>query len=565
MTSEARVRTHQSLYRRWRPSRFDDVVDQHYTVQTLRNAVSQGEIAHAYLFAGPRGTGKTSLARILAKAVNCETPSDGEPCNECDSCARIARGNALDIIEIDGASNRGIDQIRQLREEVTYAPTQNRYKVYIIDEVHMLTNEAFNALLKTLEEPPTHVIFLFATTEPHKVPPTVLSRCQSFECKNIPQSLIVERLQAIAQVEAISIEDGALQALARHARGALRNALVLLEQLVSYTGRRTITDDDLSEVLGVPPDETLDAFLDALNDGDAQTAIAMIADLAERGRDLELFLDELLHRSRDRLIETMEDGSSSDAWVSLTSELLEIKRAMNGAFDKRMLFEVKVLEWTSPAPEKPNPDVEATAPSTSQSSSSESESSTDPDTSHPSDVVDTADAAVQSSAGDDRERSQDEATDEASAAEPAPQPPPGAQEKSAETSSESPSPEPSSSLWEQLLARSKDEKIGIYALLTEGRPNEREGTLAIEFPPEYGFHKERLEQPANLEFVRKLVHEVYGDVTVKIDFAGAPGSGNGHPASTSPDSAPSEPSAPESDLDEKVELVRRIFDGHILD
>ncbi len=559
------MRTHQSLYRRWRPSRFADVVDQHYTVQTLRNAVSQGEIAHAYLFAGPRGTGKTSLARILAKAVNCETPSEGEPCNDCESCHRIARGNALDIIEIDGASNRGIDQIRQLREEVTYAPTQNRYKVYIIDEVHMLTNEAFNALLKTLEEPPAHVIFLFATTEPHKVPPTVLSRCQSFEFKNIPQSLIVERLQAIAQVEGISIEAGALQALARHARGALRNALVLLEQLVSYTGRRTITDDDLSEVLGVPPDETLDAFLDALNGGDAQTAIAMIADLAERGRDLELFLDELLHRSRDRLIAAMEDGSSSDAWVALTSELLEIKRAMNGAFDKRMLFEVSVLEWTSPAPEASRPEEEPMPSSTPEASSSEPESTINPEASRSDSESHTADDALPSSAGDARGTSQDGATDDASAAEPASQAPQGPSERSAEASSESPSPEPNSSLWEQLLARAKEEKIGIYALLTEGRPNEREGTLVIEFPPAYGFHKERLEQPTNLEFVGKLVREVYGDVTVKIDFAESPGSANGHPASTSAGSAPSEPSAAESDLDEKVELVRQVFDGQILD
>ena len=563
MASEGRVRTHQSLYRKWRPSRFADVVDQHYTVQTLRNAVSQGEIAHAYLFAGPRGTGKTSLARILAKAVSCENPTDGEPCDECESCRRIARGNALDLIEIDGASNRGIDQIRQLREEVTYAPTQNRYKVYIIDEVHMLTNEAFNALLKTLEEPPAHVIFLFATTEPHKVPPTVLSRCQSFEFKNIPQSLIVERLQAISTAEEIAIEEGALQALARHARGALRNALVLLEQLVSYTGRQTITDSDLAEVLGVPPDETLDAFIDALRGGDGGTAMAMISELAERGRDLELFLDELLHRSRDRLIGAMDDGTTSSAWVALTSELLEIKRAMNLAFDKRMLFEVKVLELTS---SPPNATVGQSAPKHAASSASTTSPAAAPPSSNASE------------AGAKTDASTDEMTPPEAHADPDAGVPAAAADDAADPQADadvpdpagSPRTAPNGSLWSQLLERVKDEKIGIYALLTEGKPNEADGALVIEFPPEYGFHKERLEQPNNLAFVRRLAQEIYGQVTVKVGFGEGPttGAGNGHSPSARHD-APSSPSpsasASQNKMDEKTELVREIFEGKILD
>ena len=559
MASEGRVRTHQSLYRKWRPSRFADVVDQHYTVQTLRNAVTQGEIAHAYLFAGPRGTGKTSLARILSKAVNCENPTDGEPCDECESCQRIGRGNALDIIEIDGASNRGIDQIRKLREEVTYAPTQNRYKVYIIDEVHMLTNEAFNALLKTLEEPPAHVIFLFATTEPHKVPPTVLSRCQSFEFKNIPQSLIVERLQAISESEEIAIEEGALNALARHARGALRNALVLLEQLVSYTGRQTITENDLSEVLGVPPDETLDAFLDALHEGDGGTAIGMIADLAERGRDLELFLEELLHRSRDRLIRAMDDGTTPSAWAALTSELLEIKRAMNFAFDKRMLFEVKVLELVS---SPPTPAASESAPqrAPSRSAGPASEAS-----SHTATRASKADPSADATAVPEANSDASTESEEAAAVSPndvddAPAPP-------------EPTPtQRNGSLWSQLLERVKDEKVGVYALLTEGKPNEGDRTLVIEFPPEYGFHKERLEQPNNLDFVRELAQELYGQVTVKVAFGEGPstGAGNGHSSSVPHDAPASMSTSPpssasEDELDEKTELVREIFEGRILD
>ncbi len=564
MASEGRVRTHQSLYRKWRPSRFADVVDQHYTVQTLRNAVSQGEIAHAYLFAGPRGTGKTSLARILAKAVNCEGPSDGEPCNACESCQRIGRGKALDIIEIDGASNRGIDQIRQLREEVTYAPTQHRYKVYIIDEVHMLTNEAFNALLKTLEEPPAHVIFLFATTEPHKVPPTVLSRCQSFEFKNIPQSLIVERLRAISQTEDIDIEDGALQALARHARGALRNALVLLEQLVSYTGRRTITDDDLSEVLGVPPDETLDAFLEALQDGDSGTAMEMIADLAERGRDLELFLDELLHRSRDRLIAAIDDDMPSAAWVALTSELLEIKRAMNFAFDKRMLLEVRVLQWTAPAPETgatTAPSQASSTPETNEPHAAPSAASASQNASETGEVADSAEGVETGP-----EPGQPGVMDDEG---PATEPDNASVGEAAEPAeAAAASPNVGGSPWEQLLQRAKTDKIGIYALLTEGRPNERDGTLVIEFPPEYGFHKERLEQPNNLQFVRELAHEVYGEVTVKVGFREGHGGENGHSASAPGGATTAETRSSEGELDEldeTAELVRQVFEGKILD
>ncbi|MFQ6117534.1 MAG: DNA polymerase III subunit gamma/tau [Candidatus Bipolaricaulia bacterium] len=253
-------RVQQALYRRWRPQRFGEVVDQEYTVKTLQNAVAQGRLHHAYLFAGPRGTGKTSVARILAKAINCEAPQDGEPCNECPTCRRIGRGISLDVIEIDGASNRGIDQIRQLREEVNFVPAETKYKVYIIDEVHMLTNEAFNALLKTLEEPPRRVIFIFATTEPHKLPPTVASRCQAFEFKLIPPELIERKLREICAAEGTAASSQALEAIARRARGSLRDAEVLIEQLASYKGAGEIGEEDLLQVLGLPSEELMADF-----------------------------------------------------------------------------------------------------------------------------------------------------------------------------------------------------------------------------------------------------------------------------------------------------------------
>ena len=242
--------SHLSLYRRWRPQRFGDVVDQAEIVRTLRNAVVAGEVAHAYLFAGERGIGKTSVARILARAVNCLQPENGEPCNVCANCETILANRSLDIVEIDGASNRGIDHIRRLREEVNFSPTDLKKKVYIIDEVHMLTNEAFNALLKTLEEPPIHAVFAFATTEPHKLPRTIVSRCQAFEFRKIPPDLIAERLRAIAESEGVSLAPGAAELIAHRASGAMRDALVMLEQATTYE-RDEITVDTVLDMLGL--------------------------------------------------------------------------------------------------------------------------------------------------------------------------------------------------------------------------------------------------------------------------------------------------------------------------
>lgn len=290
----------QALYRKWRSQTFDEVVGQQHVVRTLTSALAQGRIAHAYLFAGPRGTGKTTMARLLAKAVNCLAEDGPKPCNRCDVCKALNEGRLLDLIEIDGASNRGIDEVRTLREQVNFSPNVARYKVYIIDEVHMLTPEAFNALLKTLEEPPAHVIFVLATTEVHKLPPTIISRCQRFDFRRIPLDLITQRLRLIADTESIKAEQDALELIARSATGSMRDAISLLDQLSAY-GSDTITRDLVQAMLGAVSVEPLADIVDRVIQGNLKEALGIVGQLVDQGLDPRQLTAELLDYVRDLL------------------------------------------------------------------------------------------------------------------------------------------------------------------------------------------------------------------------------------------------------------------------
>jgi len=303
--------TYQVIARKWRPQTFDDVVGQDHVVRTLRNAITRGRIAHAYLFVGPRGTGKTSLARIFAKALNATDGPRADFDPNDPACVSIAEGSHLDVIEIDGASNNGVDQVRDLRETVRYVPAQGKFKVYIIDEVHMLSPAAFNALLKTLEEPPAHVKFVFATTDPQKVLATIVSRCQRFDLKPIPPGLIIERLAKIAADEKIKVSEAALACIARLADGGMRDAQSILDQMISFCGQE-IAEADVLDVYGLVAAETIAALAGALAAADHRKIVALIDECDAAGRDLVRLLIDLQALVRAALLDAIAQGGRSD-------------------------------------------------------------------------------------------------------------------------------------------------------------------------------------------------------------------------------------------------------------
>ena len=289
-----------ALYRKYRPQTFDEVVGQDSITRILKNQIKYQRIGHAYLFSGIRGTGKTSLAKIFAKAINCPNGIDGNPCNQCEVCLKIDRPGVMDIIEIDGASNRGVDEIREIRERIKYPPTIGRYKVYIIDEVHMLSTGAFNALLKTLEEPPAHVKFILATTEIHKVPETIRSRCIRFDCKKIPTQDIINRLLYVAQEEGIQAESKAIELIAQAARGGMRDALTLLEQNIS-AGHLTL--ERVSTTLDLMDGEYIDRLIEAIRVSDQKTVLDIISDLKDRHIEARSLFDQILFALRDKMLQ----------------------------------------------------------------------------------------------------------------------------------------------------------------------------------------------------------------------------------------------------------------------
>jgi DNA polymerase III subunit gamma/tau len=363
MTARFDQVSYEVFARKYRPQTFDDLVGQTHVSRTLKNAVAQNRLAHAYLFVGPRGVGKTSTARILAKSLNCIKGPTVTPCGVCDNCREIAGGNSLDVIEIDGASNNSVEDVRQLRENVRYAPAKGRYKIYLIDEVHMLSSAAFNALLKTLEEPPEHVKFIFATTEPQKVLATILSRCQRFDLHRIPANLIAQHLQFIAKKEKITLQPAAAHAIARGAEGGLRDAESMLDQLVAFCGE-TINESDVLNVFGFTSEQTVSDLTGQILRGETPEAIDLLHQQCEAGKDMMRLMADLIAYLRDLLVfkakpDAVNEDVDPDVQKSLvahakqisTDRLLELidqfaaaESRMKWAPNKKLHFEVAIIK-----------------------------------------------------------------------------------------------------------------------------------------------------------------------------------------------------------------------------
>lgn len=358
-----------ALYRKWRPAAFEDVKGQDHIVQTLKNQIISGRIGHAYLFCGTRGTGKTSIAKIFAKSVNCDHPQEGSPCGECPSCRAISDGASMNVVEIDAASNNGVENIRDIREQVQYPPTEGRFRVYIIDEVHMLSIGAFNALLKTLEEPPSYVIFILATTEVHKIPVTILSRCQRYDFRRISAKVIGRRLQEVAEAENIAIEEKAIQYLAKAADGAFRDALSLLDQCIAFHFGETLTYDYVLDILGAVDQTLFSKMFCAVAEKRTKDCILLLEEMVIQGRELGQFVQDyiwylrnlllmqtaqdaagLVDMSEENLKQLTEDAKKTDGntLIRQIRILSELSNQLRHASQKRILIEIALIKLTKP-------------------------------------------------------------------------------------------------------------------------------------------------------------------------------------------------------------------------
>ncbi|MFH1038022.1 MAG: DNA polymerase III subunit gamma/tau [PVC group bacterium] len=531
---------YQALAIKWRPQQFDQVVGQQHISTTLMNAIKQNRLGHAYLFTGPRGIGKTTLARIFAKSLNClaaDSPTP-TPCDRCDSCREIMAGNNLDVMEIDGASNTGVDDVRQLRENVKYAPSRGRNKIYIIDEVHMLSTAAFNALLKTLEEPPPHVKFFFATTEPHKIPDTIVSRCQRFDLRKIPRHKILERLKQILEEENVPCEEEALITIASAAEGGMRDAESLLDQLLVYCDG-AIRQQDVTALLGLVPRTVVTEFSHVILAGDLSRIISLVGEIIDQGWNVSQFLSSLIRHFRDLLVISI--SQSADPLTDVPAEEAREMTKLGAAFTgPRLFFILNELIGTE---------------RTIKNAISEQV------------ALEMALIKVAQSRGRvylDELIARVEELEAGLPSPPANRDEPSGPGEYLEKETDSVPTRSVSEIWPDFLETLGANRPILKAYLTEAEPGPLEdGVLTVYFNEEFDFHREALESPPKRSYMETLLKNKLG-FPVRLAFAvRADNSSSREPVET----PPSSPEKKKTIIRENplIESALEMFDGSILE
>ena len=571
---------YQVIARKWRPQQFDDVIGQEHITTTLKNAIKNNRIAHAYLFVGPRGTGKTTTARIFAKALNCEKGPTVIPCDECSNCKEIVAGNSMNVLEIDGASNRGIDEIRQLRDTVKYAPAGARFKIYIIDEVHMLTKEAFNALLKTLEEPPAHVKFFFATTEPEKVLATILSRCQRFDLRRIPAALIVKHLTEIAKTEKVKISEEALFAIARGAEGGMRDAQSALDQLISYCGAE-ITEEDVLAMYGLTGSKQILLLVKAMLEGDSARTISLLNEITESGKDLQRLLVDLIGHFRNLLL--LKLGMDGAEMLDLADAQLKELRDMSASTEPDALLQIVDLLSSAEGRIRWSPAKKIVLEVTLLKALKAREGvGIDALIKKLNEVKrNLSGGSPVAATGPARSATAAKPTSKAMEAQEAPAPYP------APSSPTPPAPaQDLNAIWQQVLARVGQVSPFIKSHLVDARPVSFDGrVLIVGYDPEFAGHKELASTPRTMELLQTKLKEItHKDVVVRFDVVADPSlikptpSAKAEPAAmiseeepepeqVAPVSTPAPPKKSKSDFkdDPLIKKALEIFRGQIVD